>query len=357
MHSIGFYSVVTIWLLFCTFFGGAIVLAVSPGIGYVNAAFLATSAWGGTGLYSVEARDISPGGFVVLYILMYCGGTCTLLLPPMFFRRFSYSKLRPELLEFLKTDGTSNKPIAKSLVEVVNQCEMIHRALAMTILLVLLHIFLWLCIGTFIMYGINTMYSDPAELVSKGYSKLWVSAYIAATGFFNCGFVLTSDSLFQYLDKQGIYLWCTVLILAGNTCAPLCLRVLLKLMHASADALRLDKPALRFALDNPRLMTTHLFSTRQTVVLTLFVIAVDLSEFVFFLASELDRPEMQASRAPSPRHRPRPHLARAAGVRRHADAGRRRLLPVHLHAQRGPAARRPPPIQSGPTAAASARMD
>jgi hypothetical protein len=226
----------------------------------------------------------------------------------MIFRRFSYSKLRPELLNFLKTDDDSKKPIAKSLVEVINQCEMIHRALAMTMLLVVLHIFLWLFIGTFIMYGISTMYAHPDELASKGYSKLWASAYISATGFFNCGFVLTSDSLYQYLDKQGIYLWCTVLILAGNTCAPLCLRVLLKLMHASADALRLDKAALRFALDNPRLMTTHLFSTRQTVVLTLFVVAVDLSEFVFFLASELDRPEMQEGPAP-PRHRAAPASA------------------------------------------------
>jgi Trk-type K+ transport system membrane component len=300
MITLSFFSVVTIWLLFCTFVGGAIILAVSPGIGYVNAIFLATSAWGGTGLYSVEGKDISPEGFVIIYIIMFCGGTCTLLLPPMIFRRFSYSKLRPELLEFLKTDGNSKKPIAKSLVEVANQCEMIHRALAMTILLVFVHIFLWLFIGTFIMLGINTMYTDPAELVLKGYSKLWASAYISATGFFNCGFVLTSDSLFQYLDKQGIYLWCTVLILAGNTCAPLCLRVLLKLMHASADVLRLDKPGLRFALDNPRLMTTHLFSTRQTIVLTLFVIAVDISEFVFFLGSELDRPEMQEGRAPPP---------------------------------------------------------
>ncbi len=119
MPSLSYYWLVAIWLVFCTFVGGAIVLAVSPGI---NAAFLATS--------------------------------------------------RPELLEFLKTDGTSSKPIAKSLVEVVNQCEMIHRALAMTILLVLLHMFFWLFIGTFIMYGINTMYADPEELASKGYSKL-----------------------------------------------------------------------------------------------------------------------------------------------------------------------------------------
>jgi hypothetical protein len=43
----------------------------------------------------------------------------------------------PELLVFLKAYGVLNKKIAKSLVEVVDQCEMIHRALAMIILLFL----------------------------------------------------------------------------------------------------------------------------------------------------------------------------------------------------------------------------
>ena len=294
MPSMSFFTLVTFWLLFWTFIGGAIVYAVSPGIGYVNAAFLATSAWGGTGLYSVEGGDISDRGFIVLYFIMYFGGTCTLLLPPMIFRWISYAELQPKLKDFLRTEGNSKKPIAKSLVEVINQCEMIHRALAMSILLVFVHNFFWLFFGTFITYSINTMYADPPELVSRGVSKLWASAYITATGFFNCGFVLTSDSLFQYIDKPGIYLWCTVLILAGNTCAPLCLRILFTLAHAFSDLLRLDKAAIKFAMDNPRLITTHLFSLRQTIILTLFVISIDASEFIFFVATELNRPEMQA---------------------------------------------------------------
>ena len=293
LPSISFFSIVTCWLLFLTFVGGAIIWTVSPGIGYVNAAFLATSAWGGTGLYSVNGGDISPQGFVVLYVIMYCGGTCMLLLPPMIFRWTSYGALRPALLEFLSTDGNSKRPIAVSLVEVIKQCEMIHRGLQMSILLIFLHNFFWLFFGTFITYGINTLYSDPPELIERGFSKLWASAYLTASGFFNCGFVLTSDSLFQYVDKPGIYFWCTILILVGNTLAPFCLRILFTFAYKVANALRLDKDGIKFALDNPRLITTHLFSVRQTLILTLFVFVVDLSEFVFFLATELNRPQMQ----------------------------------------------------------------
>jgi Trk-type K+ transport system membrane component len=186
-----------------------------------------------------------------------------------------------------------NGPIAESLIETINQCEMIHRALGVSIILVALHNALWIGFGTFIMYGINTMYNDPPELVARGFSKLWASTFLATTSYFNCGFVLTSDSMYQYVDKPGIYLWSVVLICVGNTCAPMCLRLLLMLMHRYADHVHLDKEAARFALDNPRLMTTHLFSGRQTLVLLAFVLLVNVVEFTFYLASELNRAEMQ----------------------------------------------------------------
>jgi Trk-type K+ transport system membrane component len=293
ISSLTYFKLLSAWFILCTLVGGAVLSAISPGVGYINAAFLATSAWGGTGLYSVEARDISGQGFVLLYILMYCGGSCCLLLPPMIFRRISYSRLRRELVEFCERESKSNRPIARSLVEVTHQCEMIDRALAMSILLVFVHTAFWLFFGTFIMYGINTLYDDPSELKARGFSKMWASAFLTATSFFNCGFVLTSDSLFQYIDKPGIYLWSSVLILVGNTCAPMCLRVLLRLMHTFAITLGLDKPALCFALDNPRLMTTHLFGGRQTIVLFIFVMAINVLEFVAFLAAELNSPEVQ----------------------------------------------------------------
>ena len=61
----------------------------------------------------------------------------------------------------------------------------------------------------------------------------------------------------------GIYLWCCALILAGNTAAPLGLRALVAAMRARAAPLRLDAAALRFALDRPRLVSTHLFDRFQ----------------------------------------------------------------------------------------------
>ena len=78
ISNLSYFKVVAAWLTLCTILFGGILLLLSPGIGFVNAAFMATSAWGGTGLYSVEGSNVSSAGFILLYLLMYCGGTCTL---------------------------------------------------------------------------------------------------------------------------------------------------------------------------------------------------------------------------------------------------------------------------------------
>ena len=177
----------------------------------------------------------------------------------------------------------------------------------MTILAIMIHNFFWLFIGTFIMYGIATQYEDPPELQARGFSKLWANSFLTASSFFNCGFTLTSDSMFQYTQKHGIYIWSSFLILAGNTAAPMCIRGTVRLMHIFADTLHLDKGGLRYALDNPRLVTTHLFKSRQNLALLLILVVINVVEFVFFLGSDLNREEMQVP--PSrPSHPTRPSL-------------------------------------------------
>ena len=246
-----------------------------------------------------------------MYILMYLGGNCILLLlPPMIYRRYAYSRIRPQLLEFLDEElanekwykdrrsgvGTENdRPLAKAVVEAIKQSELLHRALGMTIVAVMFHNFFCLFIGTFIMYGISLLYDDPPETQARGFSKLWTHAFLTASSFFNCGFTLTSDSMFQYTTKYGIYIWSSFLILAGNTAAPMCIRGIVRIMHIFAVPLGLDKGGLRYALDNPRLVTTHIFRSRQNLALLIILVFIDVTEFIFFLASDLNRPEMQVS--------------------------------------------------------------
>jgi Trk-type K+ transport system membrane component len=235
MFEVNFFRTVLCWIILCALVGGGIITSISPGVQYVDGLFLAISALSGTGLWSVEARAVSSGGLITVYILMFLGGTCILLLPPMIYRQYAYSRIRPQLLEFLEDEvqlaqqrsktaidagfrdciEDEPRPLAKALVEAITQSELLHRAIGMTILAIMIHNFFWLFIGTFVMYGIATQYEDPQELQARGFSKLWANSFLTASSFFNCGFTLTSDSMFQYTQKHGIYIWSSFLILAG----------------------------------------------------------------------------------------------------------------------------------------------
>jgi hypothetical protein len=178
---LNFFRVILIWLLFWGFIGGAVISALSPGISYLDGFFQAISALTGTGICSVEIRALSTGSLIVIYILMYFGGSCILLLPPMLYRRVRYSHLKPELDRFMKEEGASGRPLANAVVEVIKNRDMVHRAIGTAMIAVILHNLFWIVIGSFIMYGIAQHYDDPAECVERGFSKLWTSAFLAAS--------------------------------------------------------------------------------------------------------------------------------------------------------------------------------
>ena len=121
------------------------------------------------------------------------GGTIVLLVPPMVYRRAVFSKLQPKLKEFVEKEGKTDRPSVNVLIAVMRKRELLHRALGMTMIAVLLYLLLWIICGAFIMYGIILAYPQPAELISRGYTKLWTAFFLTASSFFNCGFTLTSD--------------------------------------------------------------------------------------------------------------------------------------------------------------------
>jgi hypothetical protein len=199
-----FFRCVLLYLVVQSLIGGGIICAFSPDIGYIDGLFLAVSACTGTGLGSVEMNIISTGSFVTIYILMFMGGTVVLLVPPMIYRRAVFSKLQPKLKAFVEKEGRSDRPSVNALVAVMRKRELLHRALGMMMFAILFYLFLWLFCGSFIMYGITLVYPHPAELVSRGFTKLWTASFLTASSFFNCGFTLTSDRRALQLDAQEL---------------------------------------------------------------------------------------------------------------------------------------------------------
>jgi hypothetical protein len=193
MLRMNFFRCVLLYLVVISLIGGGIICGFSPDVGYIDGLFLAVSACTGTGLGTVEMNLLSTGSFVVIFILMFMGGTVVLLVPPMVYRRSVFSKLQPKLKEFVEKEGRTDRPSVNALVAVMRKRELLHRALGMMMYAILLYLFLWLFCGAFIMYGCILRYPHPAELVSRDFSQLWTAFFLTASCFFNCGYTLTSD--------------------------------------------------------------------------------------------------------------------------------------------------------------------
>ena len=190
---LNFFRCVTLYLIIVSLVGAGIICAFSPGLKYIDGLFLAVSACTGTGLAPVEMNVLSTGSFVTISLLVYMGGIVVLLLPPMIYRRAIFSKLQPKLRAFVEKEGRTDRPSVNALVSVLRKRELLHRALAMMIIAVILHLFLWIFCGGWVLYGMLLLYPHPPELVSRGFSKLWTAYFLTTSAFFGCGLTLTSD--------------------------------------------------------------------------------------------------------------------------------------------------------------------
>jgi hypothetical protein len=179
-----------------------------------------------------------------------------------------------------------HKPSFRVLIHSYMRRERLHRATGMVLLAVQIYMFFfWVC-GSVIMWGILSLYPAAEEMELRGYSTWWVAVFMTSTGFNNCGFTLTSDSMIPYIRQPGVYIWLGILVIAGNTGLPILLRGLLKVLHCLSSACPLlDTEALRFALKNPRLVTHVLFDSRQTVILVVILVCINVTEFVVFYIS------------------------------------------------------------------------
>ena len=206
--EITFFRCVVSYICICSFVGGLFVSSLSNGVEYIDGIFMAASAMTGTGLATVEMKDLSSHSLVAIYVLMLMGGTVVLLLPPMLYRRAVFLKLRPVLVKYLEEEGHSNRPTLLVLRAALTTGDQTNRAVGAIAAVIALYLVFWLVGGTAIMYAIVRSYdNDPAELRARGFGQLSTSAFLTVSCFCNCGFTLTSDSLLPYADQPGVYLW------------------------------------------------------------------------------------------------------------------------------------------------------
>ncbi|CAI5513060.1 unnamed protein product [Closterium sp. Naga37s-1] len=99
---------------------------------------------------------------------------------------------------------------------------------------------------------------------------------------------LLNDNLMGFVRAPALVIVTSVFILIGNTMYPPTLRALLLLLrHFSRGEKRF---VYSYLLVHPRKCYTHLFPPRSTVMLVLTVLVFNLTEFVFFCATDWTSP-------------------------------------------------------------------
>jgi Trk-type K+ transport system membrane component len=113
----------------------------------------------------------------------------------------------------------------------------------------------------------------------------WVGSFNAVSAFNNSGMSLLDANMVAFQESVYMLITMGLLILAGNTCYPIFLRLiiwtLLKLVPTN-DSWNDSRKTLQFLLDHPRRCYTNLFPRRHTYWLLAAVVVLNGIDWVAF---------------------------------------------------------------------------
>lgn len=125
-----------------------------------------------------------------------------------------------------------------------------------------------------------------SEIVTDdGLNPWWAGAFFAVSAFNNSGMALLDANAIPLQRKPYPLLTLGLLILAGNTCFPIFLRLtlwIIKCCIPKTEEWEKKKLLLNFILDHPRRLFTHLFPSTETWRLVLALIVLNGIDWVAF---------------------------------------------------------------------------
>ncbi|GAB7329877.1 hypothetical protein MBLNU13_g01588t2 [Cladosporium sp. NU13] len=140
-------------------------------------------------------------------------------------------------------------------------------------------------------------HNRPETARGNGLDPWWLGAFNAVSAFNNSGMSLLDANMTAF--QTGYYLLITMgfLILAGNTCYPIFLRLIvwtmLKIVECLDGEVWGERAAtLRFLLDHPRRCYTNLFPSQHTWWLLLMVITLNGIDWAAFEILNIGNPKI-----------------------------------------------------------------
>ncbi|QDS71082.1 hypothetical protein FKW77_008994 [Venturia effusa] len=160
-----------------------------------------------------------------------------------------------------------------------------YKAVSFLAWIVPIYFVLWQLVGALALGAyVNHYYPNKAR--ENGLAPWWVGAFNAVSAFNNSGMSLLDANMTAF--NKAIYklLTMSLLILAGNTCYPIFLRLIVWTMYKTLpenDRWSDYRDTLKFLLDHPRRCYTNLFPSEHTWWLALSVVVlngIDCAAFI-----------------------------------------------------------------------------
>lgn len=154
-----------------------------------------------------------------------------------------------------------------------------YRAVSFLAWLVPLYFILWQLLGC-LGCGAWVALNQPDTAYDNGLNPWWVGAFNAVSAFNNSGMSLLDANMTAFSTSFYLLITMSLLILAGNTCYPIFLRLIVWSMYKTSSKMtgptwQERTKTLRFLLDHPRRCYTNLFPSQHTWWLALSVFTLN----------------------------------------------------------------------------------
>ncbi|KAF8474198.1 cation transport protein-domain-containing protein [Kalaharituber pfeilii] len=134
----------------------------------------------------------------------------------------------------------------------------------------------------------------PQFPLENGLNPWWMGAFNAVSAFNNSGMSLLDLNMVPFQEDSYVVLTMCLLIMAGNTCFPIFLRMIIYVLHVLCPThnpfWQSKKQVLKFLLDHPRRCYPYLFSTRETWWLACVVVILNGIDWVAFEVLNIGNP-------------------------------------------------------------------
>jgi potassium uptake Trk family protein len=159
-----------------------------------------------------------------------------------------------------------------------------YKAIRLLSWLVPTYFVLWQFLGC-LGLGAYVAYNRPAKALENGLNPWWVGSFNAVSAFNNSGMSLLDANMVAFQTSIYMLITMSLLILAGNTCYPIFLRLIVwtfvKLIPEGEDWDDHGR-TLQFLLDHPRRCYTNMFPSHHTWWLFCAVITLNCVDWVAF---------------------------------------------------------------------------